>query len=209
MDKLKQVSSVYDKVAEFYANAFSEPSEHIDDFLDLIPNGAKVIDIGCGVGVDVGYMVSKGFKVIGTDFSEGMLNLARQKFSHVDFRKQDIRSLNFSDNSFDGALASMSLIHIPKKDILELLKSLYQILKKDGVIYIGLQGGRSEEVFVDESFNSSEKIFINVFSFDEIKSLHIKTGFSIVKKYERKPRERGEFNYTKLYIIAKKNKLSS
>ncbi len=204
MDKSKQASSVYDKIAEPYAKKFSEPSEYIEEFLDLLPKNAKVLDIGCGVGVDAGFMVSEGFKITGIDLSKEMLSIARQKFPQIDFRQQDIRELDFPPNTFDGILASCSLIHIPKKDVSPLLKKFHKILSKDGKIYIGLQEGNSEEIFVEGPFKPDEKLFLNVISFDEIKNLLVENGFSIVKYYEREPKLKEELNYTKLYVIAKK-----
>ena len=133
-----------------------------------------------------------------------MLNLARQKFPQIDFREQDIRKLDFPPESFDGIIASCSLIHIPKKDVPSLIESFRQILKNEGAIYIALQGGKSEEIFIDEPFKPDEKLFVNIISFEEIKNLLVKNGFSIVKKYEREPKSKEELNYTKLYVIAKK-----
>ncbi|MDD5071531.1 MAG: methyltransferase domain-containing protein [Patescibacteria group bacterium] len=204
MDKSKQASSVYDKIAEPYAKEFSKPSEYIEEFLALLPKDAKILDVGCGVGVDAGFMESEGFEIIGIDLSKEMLNIARQKFPQIDFRQQDIRTLDFPPNSFDGILASCSLIHIPKKDVPALLEKFHQILKKDGAIYIAFQGGKSEEIFIDEPFKPDEKLFLNIISFDEVQNLLVKNGFSIVKHYEREPKSKEELNYTKLYVIAKK-----
>ncbi len=204
MDESKQLKLVYDKIAEFYAKKFSEPSEHIKEFLALLPQNTKILDIGCGVGVNTNFMVLEGFEVIGIDLSKGMLKIAKHKFPQIDFRQQNIKKLNFSSNSFNGILASFSLIHISKKDIPMLLKKFHQILKKNGAIYIALQGGKSEEVFIDAPFRINEELFLNVFSFNEIKNLLIKNKFSIVKSYKRKPKLRKELNYIKFYIIAKK-----
>ena len=84
------------------------------------------------------------------------------------------------------------------------MKKFHQILKKDGAIYIALQGGKSEEIFIAEPFKPDEKLFLNIISFDEIKNLLVKNGFSIVKKFEREPKSKEELNYAKLYVIAKK-----
>jgi ubiquinone/menaquinone biosynthesis C-methylase UbiE len=203
MDKSKQASSVYDKIAKPYAEEFSNPSEYLNEFLDLLPKNAKILDVGCGVGVDSGFVKSKGFEVIGLDLSKEMINIARQKFPQLDFRQQDIRELDFPSNSFDGIIASCSLIHIPKNDVPALVEKFFQILNKNGSIYIALQGGKSEEIFIDEPFKPDEKLFLNIISFEEIKNLLVKNGFSIMKHYEREPKSKEELNYTKLYVIAK------
>ena len=204
MNTSKQASSVYNGIAEQYAKEFSKPSEHIEEFLALLPKNAKILDVGCGVGVDAGFMVAEGFEIIGIDLSKEMLNIARQKFPQIDFRQQNMIEIDFPQNSFNGILASFSLIHIAKKDIPPLLKKFHNLLKKTGVIYIALQGVKSEEIFVNGPFNRDEKFFLNVLSFDEIKNLLIDAGFSIFKKYERAPKSIKELNYLKLYVIAKK-----
>ncbi|MFW6282719.1 MAG: class I SAM-dependent methyltransferase, partial [Minisyncoccales bacterium] len=43
----------------------------------------------------------------------------------MDFREQDIRELDFPPESFDGIIASCSLIHIPKKDVHSLIESFH------------------------------------------------------------------------------------
>ncbi|MFH1073420.1 MAG: class I SAM-dependent methyltransferase [Nanoarchaeota archaeon] len=204
MDKSKQVSSVYDKIAKLYANEFSKPSGYINEFLALLPKNGKILDVGCGVGVDADYMMSEGFEVVGVDLSKEMLKMAKQKFPKIDFRQQDIRELDFPHNSFDGILASCSLIHISKKDVPTLFNKFHYMLKENGVIYIALQKGKSEEIYINEPFKPDEKLFLNIISFNEIKYLLVNSGFSIVKKHERPPKSIEELNFTKLFVIAKK-----
>jgi len=50
---------------------------------------------------------------------------------------------------------------------------------------------------------TDEKVFLNIFSYNEIKNILEKKGFTILKKYEREPRP-NELQFTKLFIIAKK-----
>lgn len=204
MDKSRRAVSVYDKIAEPYAKEFSEPSEYLDEFLNLLPAGAGILDAGCGPGVDSAYMKSKWFHVTGVDLSEKMIKLARNKFPDVEFKIADIRNLNFPPNFFEGIVASCSLIHIPKKDIVPTLNQFYKLLEKGGIIYIALQEGKSEEIFINEPFKPDEKLFLDIFSLDEIKNLLTKTGFSIIKVHERKPKSKEELDFTKLFIIARK-----
>ena len=81
MNTSKQASSVYNGIAEQYAKKeFSKPSEHIEEFFSSASKNAKILDVGCGVGVDAGFMVAEGFEIIGIDLSKEMLNIARQNF---------------------------------------------------------------------------------------------------------------------------------
>jgi ubiquinone/menaquinone biosynthesis C-methylase UbiE len=139
----KQTSSVYNKIAELYSKQFSKPLEHIKYFLNKIPKNGKILDAGCGAGNNSGYMTLRGFEVIGIDLSKKMLQLAEQKFPKINFKQIDIKKIKFPPNSFDGILASYSLIHISKKDIPAVLRKLHRFLKKTGILFLVLQEGKT------------------------------------------------------------------
>ena len=140
--KEDSLEAVYEQIADIYAAKFSEPSDHIDDFLFLVKQGGRILDLGCGPGVDSTYMTNKRFSVVGIDTSEKMLELARKKNSRIKFELADMRHLDFVPNAFDGVLVSFSLIHIPKSDVPEVLKEIYKILSVNGVVCIGIQEGK-------------------------------------------------------------------
>ena len=203
MDKNKQAISVYNKIAKTYSRKFSNHSEHIDEFLALIPKNGSIVDVGCGVGVDAEYMKSKNFDVIGIDFSKEMLKIAKQRFPQVKFRLHDFRKLNFKSDSFNGILASFSLIHIQKKDIPRTLKRFSKLLKIGGIIYLSFQAGRPREIFVNTPLDKNKKIFVDIVSYSEVKKRLVDSGFKILKMYTRKPAN-SELNFSKLFIIARK-----
>lgn len=203
MDKTKNVVSVYDKIAKQYANKFSKPSEFIDEFLLALP-GKKILDVGCGPGIDSGYMKNKGFVVTGIDLSKTMLKIAKKSFPDIKFLCKDIRKISYRKESFDGIFASCSLIHIPKEDTSKTLRKFYKILKNNGVLYTALQEGKSEETYINEPFKQDEKLFLNIISRDEIIEFLKSSGFAIIKIHERKAKSKEELSFNKLYIIAKK-----
>lgn len=200
----KQTTEVYDEISTSYATKFNEPSDNIDDFLKLIGKGGKILDAGCGPGVDVAYIASKGFDVIGIDLSEKMLEIAKRKNPRIYFQKADIRKLNFKPNTFDGIIASFSLIHIPKKDVNKTVDNFYKLLKPRGVIYIGIQEGKSQEIFLTEPLKPDEKIFLNIISAKEIKEILTKAGFIVLNEFSRPAENKEEFDFNKFVVIAKK-----
>lgn len=204
MDKSKEAVLVYDKIAESYANEFSNPSDYIDEFLNLLTKGGKILDVGCGVGVDANHMVSKGFNVIGIDLSDEMLKLAKRKFPNIKFEKLDMRELSFELESFHGIFVAFSLIHIPKKDVPEVLSKLYGFLKKEGLIYIAIQEGESQEISVTVPLKPNEKLFLNIYSSDEIKNLVKKADFSIINEYKRERKSKEELDFIKYFLLVKK-----
>lgn len=204
MKQLTKTREVYDAIAAEYAAIYSGPTDLLEDFSRLLPEGAAVIDLGCGVGTDAGYLSEHGFDVTGIDFSEGMLEQARKAFPEVDFRKADLREMPSDIGTFDGAVASYSLIHVMKADVPDVLQDIRRILKKEGMVFLGMQMGESGEIFIDEPLKKGARLFLNIISREEIESLLSEAGFRIMKFFSRKPVFGEELDFEKLHIIARK-----
>ena len=53
----------------------------LDRFLALLPDGASVLDLGCGMGEPIArYLIARGCRVTGVDTSQPMLALCRTRF---------------------------------------------------------------------------------------------------------------------------------
>lgn len=79
-------------------------SSFIEQCLRL-PKGSRVLDLACGNGVHAVELASRGFQVVGVDYSDKMLDLARaynnQRGTSVSFIQGDMRKLNL-EGVFDG-----------------------------------------------------------------------------------------------------------
>ncbi len=200
----KGLPDVYDKIAEKYAELFSEVKELYEEYVALLPENGRVIDIGCGVGTEAGYLSDHGFDVIGIDFSEGMLEQARKTYPDVDFRKADLRDIPSDLGIFDGVLASYSLIHVPKIDALPALRDIGSIMKSGGVIFVCLQTGESGEKFIDEPLVPGARTFLNIMSREEVERLLSDAGFEVIDSFSRGPISDEELDFEKLHLIARK-----
>lgn len=67
----EKTDSVYRNIAEEYAEKFSEPSEHIDEFLKRVPEDGRILDAGCGVGIDQVTLLLKVSKLSEYAFLKG------------------------------------------------------------------------------------------------------------------------------------------
>ena len=109
-----------------------------------IRDGMTVLEIGCGTGsIWIGHeeIVSGCGKLILTDLSEGMLEAAEKNLGereNMEYRKADIQSLPFMDESFDVVIANSMLYHVP--DIEKGLREVRRVLKKGGVFYCATYG---------------------------------------------------------------------
>lgn len=200
----QDVISVYDAISSDYDRFFSEPSDHIDAFLNLLSSSSFILDAGCGPGVDAVHMASLGHQVVGVDLSEKMIFLAKQKAARIPFICEDITKLSFKSDFFDAILASYSLCYIPKADMKSCLTNFKRMLSPGGVLCLGLQEGTSGEIEIAEPFNPSLTLFLNVVSSDEITGLLKETGFEVVHHFLGTSEGPENLPFNKLCILARK-----
>jgi demethylmenaquinone methyltransferase/2-methoxy-6-polyprenyl-1,4-benzoquinol methylase len=99
--------------------------------LDIKPN-SKILDLCCGTG-DMGKIIKSLYPtcdVIGVDFSEQMLDIARKNNKNITYRLMDATNLLFEKNEFDYVIMAFGLRNI--KDKRKTLEEIYKILKKNG-----------------------------------------------------------------------------
>lgn len=71
--------------------------------------GARVLDLGCGVGVATRLLHAQGCRALGVDLAAPRLALARRTAPELAMVAGDARRLPFADGSLDGVLAECSL----------------------------------------------------------------------------------------------------
>src|SRR5215210_3023984 len=108
-----QVRAMFDRIAAVYdamnsvmtAGLHHRWRERAADLAALQPGG-RALDVACGTGdlaIELSRRVAPGGEVIGSDFSEGMLERARRKAPGLTFEWGDALSLKYGDDEFDAA----------------------------------------------------------------------------------------------------------
>lgn len=113
-----------------------------DLFTEQLPEGASILDLGCGSGRDSAYFISCGYDVTAMDASEEMCDLAS---IHIG---QDVLQLSFAEMDFnqvfDGIWACASLLHVPSDEIDTILAKVINSLKINGVLFLSFHYGEYE-----------------------------------------------------------------
>lgn len=114
------VAGVYDKLAKVYDFTFG-PTLHPGrlraiDRMDIQP-GERVLEVGVGTGINLS-LYPKHCSVTGIDFSESMLEIARERAGRKDSRnvrllQMDAADLKFADNAFDIVYAPYLISVVP------------------------------------------------------------------------------------------------
>jgi len=101
-------------------------------------NFEDCLEIGCGTGKNTEWLASRTSKIISVDFSEKMLEVAKQKITseNVEFIQADItQDWNFTTKCYKLVTFSLILEHI--KDLEFVYKELSYKVKRNGYVYIG------------------------------------------------------------------------
>lgn len=151
---MKSFSSIpyYDAHAQdfFDTTVNYDLSEVYSPFLAQLPREAKILDAGCGCGRDSKYFISQGYKVEAFDGSWELVKLART------LTGLPVQHKLFTDitdkKAFDGIWTAASLLHIPKNNLLDVLKKLKMALKPGGVWFLSFRYGEGEHHEKDRYF---------------------------------------------------------
>src|SRR5690625_215391 len=105
-----------------------------------VKEGSKALDICCGTGdwsISLAKDVGSTGHVIGLDFSQNMLSVAKGKsaelnLSHLQFIHGNAMDLPFKDNTFDYVTIGFGLRNVP--DYMTVLSEMYRVVKPGGQV---------------------------------------------------------------------------
>lgn len=187
MKNNEDLKTTYNKIAKDWGADHSGDDwwiEGTDIFLELLPKGVKVLDLGCGSGYKTKYIKGKGFDVEGVDFSEGMIKIAKEKFPDIDFEVFDLYDFDKFYKNFDAIFCQAVLLHIPKKDVFDILEKIKSKLKDGGLLYIAVkekkEEGVEEEIKKENDYGYEYERFFSYYSLDELKTYFKKLQLKII-----------------------------
>ncbi len=98
------------------------------------PLKGKILEVGIGTGKNIEYY-NNNARVVGIDFSEKMLEEAREKLiksgkKNITLKQMDVENINFKDNSFDYVITSCVFCSVPNP--VNGLKEIRRVLKPTG-----------------------------------------------------------------------------
>jgi cyclopropane fatty-acyl-phospholipid synthase-like methyltransferase len=125
----------------------------LDSFIHSLQkeNMSTVLDIGAGAGQQGMYLHDHNLDVTCIDFSPNMVETCQLKGLKAEV--MDYYTMKFEEQSFDAIWAMNTLLHVPKVSLSAVLHSIHNVLKEDGLFYMGVYGGSdSEGVWQDDTY---------------------------------------------------------
>jgi len=127
------VQDVYDRIADEFSNSRYRPWVCVEDFLDSIPENAKIADIGCGNGKAMLYKNNVLWS--GIDNSKELCKICENRGLNV--KTGDILDIPFEDNVYDYTICIAVIHHLSTQEKrLKAVSELVRITKKSGRIFI-------------------------------------------------------------------------
>jgi len=152
-------------------------------------NFETVLELGCGTGKNTKWLLEKATKIIAIDFSDEMLNKAKEKINNerVLFKKTNLLQDWGIDNEFANLItSSLTLEHI--QDLNFIFKQAYLKLKPKGFFFINelhpfKQYSGSKARF--ESENGTEVLEVYLHHISEYLNAAKNNDFKLVEIYEQ------------------------
>jgi SAM-dependent methyltransferase len=115
--------------------------------LEIIPSDSSILELGCGSGREAAFLHSKGYRVLATDGSEGILREAisfHPELKGVISRLTIPAAFPFRDASFESVLAIGVLMHLQEKDIQLTVDEVSRVLTASGRFVFSVPGSRDD-----------------------------------------------------------------
>jgi tRNA (uracil-5-)-methyltransferase TRM9 len=215
---LEKTKENYNQISETFSRSRDWLPPDFYFLSKFVEEEDKVLDIGCGNG-RLKDVVSADYT--GIDFSEKMIEIAKQRHPGTKFITTRPFQFPFEDKNFDKAFCLSVLHHIPSKDFrINFLKEILRVLKPDGELFLTVwdlsQNKKVRKLLFKYTifklinktkldfkdifypFKSSKgeilaERYIHIFSLKELKNLLKEVGFS-VEKAERQKRTKKNSN---------------
>lgn len=143
------VQAGYNAVAEAYAGwsgRIVDPArERWTVFLlDELPEGARVLDLGCGNGLPSTLALAERFNVTGVDISARQIDAARRNVPGARFERAEMMEVRFPMGHFSAVTAFYSIIHLPREEQPLLIRRIAGWLRPGGYVVAAMGAADSQ-----------------------------------------------------------------
>ena len=164
-DPKEIVARGYDAIAlrfaEWAGKVVSPTIEWVRDLDARLPNGAEVLELGCGRGVPVARELARRQAVTGVDISAVQIELARHHVPEASFVHADAIELEVAPASLDAVVALFFFGHVPMHEQRDLVHRIVCWLKEDGLLLATFGAGEPGED-VDEDWLGAPMYFASL-----------------------------------------------
>ena len=180
-----QTQEAYNLSAEKYRKRFENYAPYrssIDKFISLLPPNSRVLDAGCGPGINAKRFVEHNHVVTGIDFSIEMIRLAKENCPGGEFQAADLKDIRL-DTKYDAVCASFVIVHMTDNETDRFLGKLpHLLIGAKPMLYVSFMTGKTPG-YEKTSFSDSP-IYFNYYDEKLIKKKLAELGFTLISDNE-------------------------
>lgn len=189
--EIKYVKMVYEKIAEHFNVTRVYTWSWVDDFINDLPPGCFIYDIGCGNGRNMHF---KQHTFIGIDNCESFIKICRE--NNLLVHLSNMTKINLPDNSADAIICIAAFHHLSTlENRINALKEMKRLIKPNtGKILLSVwsinQPSKTRVTFTKYGnqmvkWNNKYLRYYYIFQINEIKNLFEKVGLKVLEhKYD-------------------------
>lgn len=142
-----------------------------------------VVDLGCGTGRFTHRLDCRDLEVIGVDFSNASLELARKVAPHATFLEGDVRNVALPDNSADHLLSIQVYEHLLQADDAQkFFSEVARLLKPEGTALIcGYAYTLWDWLRGQKVFDRAQDVRFVRYSISELRNFTRRSGLELVR----------------------------
>jgi SAM-dependent methyltransferase len=195
----------YDAIADRYdewAASFETPElRWVAELLERMPDGSRVLDLGCGGGRTSAQTIAARHRYAGVDISEAQIARARERIPGGELVCGDVTGVGFEPDSFDAVVSPFMFGHIPRREQAPLLAKIHGWLRSGGWLLATLGTGGSEDV-VEEDWLGAPMFFAS-FEPEENRRLLDEAGFELIRDRVIANEEPGHGPVSFMWVLAR------
>lgn len=146
---LKNTADFYNATALDWAKmGYSNESEipALLDFARQYPSGSRFLDLCCGCGYDSARIHALGYEVVGIDFSEESLKIAKKRNSDIMFYRDNILNDYSYIGKMDAIFVIAGLVHIETDQLRQAFSRMHDVVRENGGLFITISEGKGKQL---------------------------------------------------------------
>ena len=169
-DQTNETILTYEGIAEYYATIEDDPTlrASIRQLLGRPDTNRRILELGCGPGIDANALKLAGYDVVAIDLCEAFINRGRLRFPEVDFQLMDMRRPEFEPASFDGILSMSSLVHVVPDELTDTIKGYRELIRPGGRLVVWNSDSTAVDYYDVPDWGNASSRYLRMWCHDRV-----------------------------------------
>ena len=181
---------VYNNLAKEYCKRVKKCFFHNEritkpfiEYLKQNINMPKILELGCGNGLNLVAFEKEGLEPFAIDISNKMIGISKKRTINTKYFYGDFLEYDFKDLKFDGIFASAFIHLFSKKDAILVLEKIKNLLTNKGIIFLSttIHQNSEEGFFEKEDYCGGFKRFRKKWIINELINTLKDLKFQIIR----------------------------